>query len=188
METQAKQAKAACSTRTLVMTALFAALTCAATLVVKIPSPTGGYANLGDTTVLLGAYLLGPLWGAAAGGLGSALADLLCGAAAYVPGTLVIKALMAALAALMYRAAGRTPPGVLACGVVGEVPMVVGYWLYDALLACAFGGSGLSAALAGSAAGIPSNFAQAGFGLAASTLLVLSLRKNSFARKVFPTL
>ena len=40
-------------------TALLAALSCVATLVIRIPSPTGGYMNLGDTVVLLGAYLLG---------------------------------------------------------------------------------------------------------------------------------
>ena len=64
-------------TRALVMTGLFAALGCVATLVLQIPSPTGGYLNLGDTVVILGAYLLGPALGAAAGGVGPALADLL---------------------------------------------------------------------------------------------------------------
>ena len=81
-------------TRMLVMSALLAALGCAATLAVRIPSPTGGYMNLGDTVVILSAYLLGPAWGAAAGGLGPALADLFSGYAAYVPATLAIKALM----------------------------------------------------------------------------------------------
>ena len=52
------EASSAGRTRLLVMTALFAALGCAATMVVKIPSPTGGYMNLGDTVVLLGAFLL----------------------------------------------------------------------------------------------------------------------------------
>ena len=51
--------------------ALFAALSCAATLAIRIPSPTGGYMNLGDTVVLLGAYLLGGGFGAAAGGSGA---------------------------------------------------------------------------------------------------------------------
>ena len=39
-------------TRLLAMTALFAALGCVATTVIKVPSPTGGYMNLGDTAVL----------------------------------------------------------------------------------------------------------------------------------------
>ena len=88
-----------CLFRAMVMTALLAALACVATLVIRIPSPTGGYMNLGDTVVLLSAYLLGPAWGAVAAGLGSALADLFSGYTAYVPATLLIKALMAAAAA-----------------------------------------------------------------------------------------
>lgn len=63
-------AAAARQTRMLVMTALFAALGYVATRVLQVPSPSGGYLNLGDAVVLLGAYLLGPVYGAAAGGLG----------------------------------------------------------------------------------------------------------------------
>ena len=85
-------------TRALVMTALLAALACVATLVIRIPSPTGGYMNLGDTIVLLGAYLLGGAYGAAAGAVGPALADLISGYMVYVPATLVIKAVMALIA------------------------------------------------------------------------------------------
>ena len=70
-------------TRMLVQAGALAALSCAATMVLRIPSPTGGYLNLGDAVVLLGAYLLGPAWGALAGGIGPALADLLAGYAAY---------------------------------------------------------------------------------------------------------
>ena len=90
-------------TRLLAMTALFAALGCVATTVIKVPSPTGGYMNLGDTAVLLGAYFLGPAYGALAGGIGPALADLLGGYPMYVPGTLLIKAVMAVTAGLLYR-------------------------------------------------------------------------------------
>ena len=42
--------------RCLVLTALLAAMTCVATLVIRVPSPTNGYMNLGDAVVLLGAY------------------------------------------------------------------------------------------------------------------------------------
>ena len=115
-------------TRLLAMTALFAALGCVATTVIKVPSPTGGYMNLGDTAVLLGAYFLGPAYGALAGGIGPALADLLGGYPMYVPGTLLIKAVMAVTAGLLYRLLRRRGlPGVIACGAAGEVPMVLGY-------------------------------------------------------------
>ena len=54
--------------RAMVMTALFAALGYVATRILQIPTPSGGYVNLGDTVVILGAYLLGPVYGAVAGG------------------------------------------------------------------------------------------------------------------------
>lgn len=161
----------------LVMTALLAALACVATLILKVPSPSGGYMNLGDTVVLLSAYLLGPVYGAAAAGVGSMMADILAAYPVYAPATLVIKAIMAVVAALAYRKLKGSAWGVLVCGVIGEIPMVVGYWLFDGFLA---------GSLAGAAVGIPSNLVQAAFGLIVSTVLVLSLRKSSYVRKEFP--
>ena len=73
--------------RTLILAAMFAALTCVATMIIHIPSPIGGYFNLGDCMVLLSAFVLGPVWGTAAGGIGSALADVICGYFVYAPGT-----------------------------------------------------------------------------------------------------
>ena len=64
------------TTRKLVFSGLFAALCCVMTMVIQIPSPTG-YVNLGDCMILLGALALGPVYGALAGGIGSALADIL---------------------------------------------------------------------------------------------------------------
>lgn len=188
MEKTLERTDAAGKTRLLVAAALFAALGCVSTMVIKVPSPTGGYMNLGDAAALLGAYCLGPLYGAAAGGVGPALADLLGGYPMYVPGTLVIKAVMALTAGLLYRVLGRRGvPGVIACGAAGETIMVLGYWLYDALLVSA-GGTAFGTALAGAAAGIPSNLAQAAFGAAASTLLLAALRRSGYVRRLFSNL
>jgi len=172
--------------RLLVLTGLFAALGCAATMVLQVPSPTGGYMNLGDTVVILGAWLLGPVYGAVAGGVGPAMADLLSGYAVYVPATLVIKAVMALTAALLYRAMRKRWPAVSAAAA--EVPMVVGYWLFDALLTSLSSGGAFGLCLMGSAAGIPSNLVQAAFGAAASTLLILALRRSGYVQKRFPNL
>lgn len=162
----------------LVMTALLAAMTCVATMVLVVPSPTGGYMNLGDAVVLLGAFLLGPVYGAAAGGIGAALADLLAGYALYVPATLVIKALMGAAAGLLWRAVGHRLPrlGLVLCGIAAETLMVAGYWLYDGFL---------MHSLTGAAAGIPSNLVQAVFGIAAGTLLTAALRNTKAAGRLF---
>ena len=62
--------------RKLVLSAMFAALSCAATMVIQIPIATG-YLNFGDGLCLLAGWILGPWYGFAATGLGSALADLL---------------------------------------------------------------------------------------------------------------
>ena len=163
----------------MVMTALFMALGYVATTVLMVPSPTGGYMNLGDTVVLLGAYLLGSAYGAVAGGMGPALADLLGGYGIYVPATLVIKALMALSAALLYKVLQKKSWALVVCGVVAEAIMVVGYCLFDGFLA---------GNLAAGIAGIPSNLVQAVFGLAASTLLALALRKSAYVRREFPRL
>ena len=81
--------------RTLVLAALFAALTCVATMVIQIPSPMNGFVNLGDCFVLLAGWVLGPLYGSLAAGIGSALADMFTGYMHYAPGTFLIKAVMA---------------------------------------------------------------------------------------------
>ena len=66
--------------RKMVLTALLVGVVAVVTMVVNIPLPgVKGYVNIGDTVVLLSGVLFGPLTGLAAGGLGSALADLLLG-------------------------------------------------------------------------------------------------------------
>ena len=120
--------------RKLVLAALLAALVCVATMVVQIPSPMQGYVNLGDCFVLLSGWLLGPWYGFAAGGIGSMLADIFLGYAHYAPGTLVIKGVMALVAALMYEKMGRTATSRIAGGVVSEIIMVLGY--FATLLSC----------------------------------------------------
>jgi len=135
--------------------------------------------NLGDTIVLLSAYLLGPGYGAAAAACGAALADLMAGYATYVPATFVIKGLMALLGATLYSLFRRKNAALPVCGAAAETVMVAGYWLYDGLLL---------GSLAGSAVGILSNVVQGVFGVAASTLLALALKKIPYVREQFPRL
>lgn len=167
------------SIRQLSLTALLAALCCMSTLVLVFPSPTGGYMNLGDTIVLLGCYLLGPIHAAAAAAFGSALADVMAGYALYAPATLIIKGSMALLAGTLYALSNRKTAFLPVCGIAAEAVMVGGYWLYDGLLL---------GSLAGSAVGIPSNLVQGIFGVAASTVLAISLKKIPYVREQFPNL
>ena len=111
-------------TRKLVYAALFAALTCVMTMIVKIPVPaTGGYVNLGDCVVLLAGWVLGPMYGGAAAGLGSMLADLVSGYPLYAPGTFVIKACMAVCAWAVFRAAAGEKRGLAARQVMCSSPI-----------------------------------------------------------------
>ncbi len=175
-------------TRQLVLTALFSALGCVATMLLQIPSPSGGYMNLGDAVVILGAFLLGPAYGAIAGGLGPALADLLSGYVMYVPATLIIKAVMAWIAAGLFRTLNKKSWSLPICAAAAEIPMIVGYWLFDALLVFfATSGNTFIFCLIGSAAGIPSNLVQGIFGAAASTLLATALHRSVYVRKAFPS-
>ena len=137
----------------IVITALFAALACVATMIIKVPTVgTNGYVNIGDTIVLLSAWMIGGVYGALAAGIGSALSDFISGYGSYVPGTFVIKFLMALVAYLVFVAIkkantkdskGMNVVAYIVSGVVAEVIMVLGYFLYESTLL----GYGLGAAI-----------------------------------------
>ena len=146
-----------------------AALVYASTKIIQIPSPTGGYVNLGDCFVLLCGWLLGPWYGAAAAGIGSMLVDLLSGYVHYVPGTLLIKGADAFVAALIFRVMGRSKAGLLVSGFTGETLMVLGYFAYSGLLL----GKGL-----GAVASIPGNIVQGIAGIAIGMALAVVLQKT----------
>lgn len=152
-------------------TALFMALTCIATMIIKLPTPgTGGYVHLGDAFVILSGILLGPLYGAVAGGIGSALSDLLGGYFIYVPITLVVKALMAAGAGLIYHRFTQNihKPFIkcILCGIYATILVAAGYLFFESFM---YG----SAALAS----VPANIGQGVTGLIISSLLLPILHK-----------
>ena len=161
--------------RKLVLSALMAALVYVATSIIQIPSPVNGYVNLGDCFVLLSGWLLGPWYGAAAAGIGSMLTDLLSGYGYYAPGTFVIKGLDALVAALIFKAMGRTSAAAIVSGVVGEIIMVVGYFGYAGLLL---------GRVWGAAASIPGNLVQAAMGLVIGFVLLKVMQKTRIAEKI----
>ena len=143
------------STLRIILTAMFAALICVATMFIQIPTgSTGGYANAGDGLMLTAAFLLPPGCAAIAAGVGSMLSDLLAGYTAYVPGTLVIKGAATLIAALICRRSFRFSrlTGAILC----ELFMVVGYLLYESLL-LSYGAGALSS--------VPANLAQGAVGV-----------------------
>ena len=159
----------------LIYAALFAALCCVITMYPKFPT-LFGYIHAGDALVLLAAYVLGPLWGSLAAALGSSLADLMAGYVQYVPGTFVIKAVMALLAGALLRRFGARRPVVTSVlvGLAAECIMVLGYLGYEGALL------GYGWAAAGS---VPTNIVQGVFGAAASSALFAALMKTPYARR-----
>ena len=116
--------------------ALSTALVLAATVIINIYVPaTRGYFNLGETMIYLVALLFDPLTAAFAGGVGSALADVVLGYTIYAPATLVIKAAEGALASTLVRRLRGRQRGIfaLSMGTVAAyfvVILVIGYTLF----------------------------------------------------------
>jgi len=158
-----------------IYSALFAALACVATMIIKVPT-FYGYANIGDTIVLISAWLLGGVYGALAAGIGSALADLLTGYGYYVPGTFIIKFLMAFVAYLIIKKIKNKIVSFIVSGIVAELIMIVGYFFYKALIL----GKGYAAAVPS----VFSNIAQGVTCLVLALLLYFALEKSKF-NKVF---
>ncbi|MGD2178519.1 MAG: ECF transporter S component [Anaerolineae bacterium] len=72
--------------RQIVLTGVMIALVFVFTWAIRVPfTPTGGYFNLSDVAVLLTGIAFGPWTGLLAGGLGTALADLVGGYTLFAP-------------------------------------------------------------------------------------------------------
>lgn len=153
------------------MAALLAALTCIATIIIKIPSPLKGYLNLGDCVVLLSGWMLSPLYGFLSAGLGSSLADLLSGYVVYAPATFVIKGTMALVAfygfRLLQKKLGNMPSRIIT-GIAAEMIMVLGYFVFEGFL-YGFGPSAVN---------IPANCIQGFAGLSIGIVLIKIIEKN----------
>ena len=164
------------TTKKIVFAALLAALACVATMIIKIPTPLGGYIHAGDAVVVLAGFLLGPVWGALAAGLGSGLADVISGYVLYAPGTFVIKAVVALLAGWIIgtKLIQNEFAKALVAGIIGGIVMVGGYMLYEAV----FMGFGV-----GAAANIPMNCIQGAFGAVAGAALYIALSKTNYFNK-----
>ena len=123
----------------LILAALFAALSCVATMSIRIPTPgTSGYIHPGDAIVILSGVILGPVWGFLAGGIGSALSDLIGGYFIYVPITFVIKGLVALAAGLLYQKVGKNQKSryiaVILSGVADIILVAGGYFVCEFLI------------------------------------------------------
>jgi uncharacterized membrane protein len=149
--------------------AALAATTTVATMLIQIPiPPTRGYLNFGEILVFTSALLFGRFVGGMAGGIGSAMADVITGYAYFAPYTLIIKGLEGFLAGAI-RDGKNTRRDVLGW-FVGAVAMVVGYFLVEATVM----GFGVPAALLEA----PSNIVQVLSGAIIAIPLARGLRNR----------
>ena len=152
------------NTKMLVLSALFTALACIATMIIKIPIPGGiGYIHPGDVVVILSGIILGPVHGFFAAGIGSALADLLSGYSIYAPVTFAVKGLVALCVAHVYRLMIRRfkKLTILVCTLINVAFVVCGYFGFEAVI------YQVPVALVG----IPANFVQTGCGMVLTFVL-----------------
>lgn len=162
----------------IIVAAMMAALTCVATMIIQIPSPMQGYVNMGDVIVLMCGWILGPVYGVLAAGIGSMLADMLSSYMHYAPGTLIIKAAVALIAYALFTLLKRGKKGdsvkelvlpLAVSGVVAELAMVVLYFVYASLIL----GKGWAAA-----SSIPGNLMQGLVGVVVGSLLYVLIKKS----------
>ncbi|MCW4022943.1 MAG: ECF transporter S component [Candidatus Bathyarchaeota archaeon] len=145
--------------------AVMSALVAVGTLIIRIPNPMGGYFNVGDVMIFVSALAFNPLIGGVAGGLGSAIADII-GFPLFALPTLVIKGLEGFIAGLIAnkKSAYRDVLAVLIAGT----EMAIGYFLVEVYL------WGIGAALAE----VPANIAQIAVGGLIGIPVALILRRR----------
>lgn len=161
----------------LTLTGMLTALTTVATIAIQIPTPTKGYVNLGDTIVNISAWIIGGMYGGFAGGVGSALADIITGYAIYAPATLIIKFLMAFACYKVHNLCSKKFSPVwsrIISVVVSETIMITGYAVFAGFLY----GSAKTALL-----GIPENAVQGIMGAVFAVVLYECILKRVPALK-----
>lgn len=118
--------------------AIMAALVTIMTLVIRIPYPgTSGYFNFGDTMVMLSGFLLGPIGGFFAGGVGSAVADVVGGYPHWAPFTFIIKGFEGMAVGYLssrVRKHVRLNSWDIIAVLVGAVIMLTGYFIAQMVL------------------------------------------------------
>ena len=144
---------------------VMASLVAVGTLIVRIPNPMGGYFNFGDVMIFVAALTFSPLIAGVAGGLGSAIADII-GFPLFALPTLIIKGLEGYLAALITDKK-RIHRDVIAVLIAGA-EMVIGYFLVEVYL------WGISGALLE----VPANIVQITVGGLVGIPIALILRKR----------
>ncbi|WP_430886211.1 ECF transporter S component [Fusibacter sp. JL216-2] len=167
-------------TKKLVLAGLMAALATVGTIVIQIPTG-GGYIHLGDSIVYLCGILLGPVLGGAAAAIGSMLADVFSGYAAYAIPTFLIKGIDAMVVGFIYMHLMKNKEGLVHTAirytvafVPGGIIMMVGYAVTEYFF---YGAGGVIGTFG-------PNFVQAFVGGALAFPLLVALEKAGVKRLI----
>lgn len=156
-------------TKSIIYTALFAALVCVATFSIKIPSVvTNGYVHLGDGFIFIAVILLGKKNGALAGAIGASLADMLGGYSHYILPTFIIKLVMGYVMGLIIDKLTSKRSSWLIGAFVGSTWQILAYYVVGSL----FVGSFVTTLM-----DIPGNIMQSLVGIIIALLLSGQLKK-----------
>jgi len=128
---------------------IMTALVAVGTFIIRIPNPMGGYFNVGDVMIFVSALTFNPIVGGFAGGVGSAISDMI-GFPVFVIPTLIIKGIEGFLAGLITNRKSILRD-TLAVVVAGS-EMIIGYFLVEYYP--------LQWGLGGALAEVPGNIAQ----------------------------
>ena len=166
-------------TQNLVLTGLLMALVTVGTMIISIPVPaTHGYVHGGDMMIFLAAVLFGKKKGALAGGVGSAIADLLLGYSQWIIPTLIVKGIMGYVIGSLSN--GGTKPILTTRNImamtVGVLWMTFGYYIAGGIMLGSF-----TAALAG----VPGDLLQSGVGMVLFVPIGIALKRTVFKRGVY---
>ncbi len=162
-------------TKKIVINGLMIALVCLATMTIQIPIPgTQGYVNVGDSVIFISSILFGPFTGMIAGGVGSALADILSGYSHWALFTLIIKGLEGYIVGVTILKR-HTIINMVSSTLLGSIVMVIGYFLAGILL---------NGGVLVSAGSIPANIVQGITSIVIAVPITCSLRKTSYVKRL----
>ncbi len=156
------------SSKDLAAIGMGAATVAVTTMFLKVPTPaTGGYLNLGDVVVIFLGLRLGWRNGFIASGLGSAIADLMCGYVVFMPVTFVAKGLEGGVAGFV----GHKKSSLLiqvSGALAGAALMILLYSLWNWMIL------GYAPAIAS----VPGNLLQGFLGVTGAILLERAFNKR----------
>jgi uncharacterized membrane protein len=116
-----------------VAAAIMAAVVTVFTTVIQVPNPaSGGYFNLSDVAVIFAAVTFGPWVGLVAGGLGTAISDLILGYAQFAPLSFIAHGGEGLIAGWIVL---RRPAWLIPAWLFGVLWMMAGYFVGELIIA-----------------------------------------------------